>query len=54
MEFSASNHPNCLSLGELQTKNMLQINITMEGEISCSNNYQFILNSAMLSSVLFL
>jgi len=53
MSFSASNCPNRLNVGELQTKNMLQIDVIMEKDLSCSENYQFVLNSAMLNLVLF-
>lgn len=41
-------------MSELQTKNMLQINIIVEKDLSYSDNYQFVWNSAMLNLVLFL
>lgn len=44
MSFSVSNCPNHLNLGELQIKNMLQINMIMEKDLSYSDNYQFVLN----------
>lgn len=41
-------------MSELQTKNMLQINIIMEKDLNYSDNYQFVSNSAMLNLVLVL